>query len=261
MDQTAPSTRPVARVPAASPRRISFFLPPVPRQVLWQGKFGPAFWTLASLVSLTINLILILILIGVGKELFSIKKLVSEQLVGGLYNNFVQMDSAHIVTTINVRDTIQVQDTIQVKDAIPVVFDLPLQQATEVKLTQDTPVNGATIFLNEQPVPLDLILRRGTKLNIALDLVVPVSQTVPVVLNVPVNLQVPVDMQVPVDIALNKTDLHQPFVGLQNVVAPYHQLLASPPHSWREALCGKKDEWMCAWLFSASEWLFEAAAQ
>ena len=93
------------------------------------------------------------------------------------------MDQAHI------RTTITVSDTIQVKDTIPVVFDLPLSQKTEVTLTKNTPIKGATIYLNGQAVPLDLDLPPGTKLGIQLDLTVPVNQTVPVVLNVPVNLQ------------------------------------------------------------------------
>ncbi len=90
------------------------------RRWVWQGKFGPAFWTVASLISLTVNLILIASLIILGRELFAIKGLVGGQLINGLYKNFVRMDEAHIVTTI------QVQDTILVQDEMPVVFDLPL---------------------------------------------------------------------------------------------------------------------------------------
>jgi hypothetical protein len=175
-----------------------------------------------------------------ARQLFGLKALVSDQLIGGLYNNFVRMDESHIVTTINV------SDTIQVNDSIPVEFDLPLQQNTEVRLTQDTPIKKARIYLNGVAVPLDLVLREGTRLNIALDLVVPVRQRVPVVLNVPVNLQVPVD------IALNQTDLHEPFVGLQNVVSPYYSLLSDLPEKWQETPgCGDGENWLCAWLFAS----------
>lgn len=214
--------------------------PVVPERVFWQGKINPAFWSIASLLSLVVNIILIAVLILLGRELFQLKSLVQEQLIGGLYTNFVQMDKAHIVTTI------QVQDTIQVKDTIPVVFNLPLKQNTEVTLTHDTPVKNATIFLNGQSVPLDLVLRKGTRLGIALDLVVPVSQTVPVVLNVPVNLKVPVD------IALEKTDLHEPFVGLQGVLFPYKTLLEKLPNSWNETpFCGSLTGWFCRWFLGA----------
>ena len=175
---------------------------------LYQGKIGPAFWTFASLVSLLVNGVLLVVILLLGRQIFAIKGMVSGQLIDGLYDNFLAMDQAHIVTTIEVVDTIQVQDT------IPVVFDLRLNQQTQVVLTQDTPVINATIFLNGQAVPLDLVLRKGTPLNIALDLTVPVSQTIPVVLNVPVKLKVPVD------IALDQTDLHRPFTGLQDAYSP-----------------------------------------
>ncbi len=205
---------------------------------LWQGKVIPAFWTTASVLSLAVNLILILVLVILGRELFNLKGLITNQLIGGLYDNFVLMDDASIVTTIAVNDTIQVVDT------IPVVFDLPLAQDTSVVLTSDTPVKGTTIYLNGAAVPLDLILPEGTALNIRLDMVVPVSQTVPVVLNVPVALNVPVN------IPLNKTELHQPFVGLQKVVSPYQALLTSLPDSWEETpLCGSLTAWFCRWLF------------
>jgi hypothetical protein len=191
------------------------------RPFLWRGRVGPAFWTVASSLSLVVNIILIVILILLGRQLFVQKKtVVSDQLIGGLYDNFVLMDQAHIQTTITVSDTIQVIDT------IPVVFDLPLDQKTVVVLTKDTPVKNATIYLNNTAVPLDLILREGTELSIQLDMTVPVEQTIPVVLNVPINLQVPVD------IPLDQTQLHQPFVGLQQVVAPYRQLLGDLPDSW-----------------------------
>jgi hypothetical protein len=210
------------------------------KRLFFQGKVAPAFWNVASLVSLMVNAILIAVIILLARDLFAIKHLVSDQLIGGLYQNFVAMDNSHIVTNI------QVHDTIQVNDKIPVVFDLPLKQDTQVKLTKDTPVRNATIFLNGQAVPLDIVLRKGTALNISLDLSVPVSQTVPVVLNVPVNLNVPVD------IALDKTDLHQPFVGLQEVVAPYHSLLSSLPDTWGETpLCGALTNWFCDWFLAS----------
>lgn len=209
-----------------------------PPRWLWQGKLGAAFWTVASLISLSINIFLIAFLVVLGREIFTLKSLVDRQLISGLYKNFIQMDEAHIVTTI------RVQDTIQVSDRMPVVFDLPLRQDTQVILTQNTPVKNATIFLNGVSVPLDLVLREGTQLNIRLDMTVPVSQTIPV------ELQVPVDLTVPVDIPLNQTELHEPFIGLRNVVAPYNQLLTPLPDSWQEtALCGSWSGWICGLIF------------
>jgi hypothetical protein len=211
-----------------------------PDHLVWQGKIGPAFWTIASVISLSINLVLLIALILLGRQLFTIKSLVQDQLIGGLHTNFEKMDAAHIVTKIRVKDTIQVVDT------MPVVFDLPLKQNTDVVLTRDTPVQGATIFLNNQPVPLNLVLRKGTTLGIRLDMTVPVSQTIPVSLSVPVNLTVPVD------IALDSTDLHEPFVGLQGVVSPYQGMLTSLPDSWEDTpVCGPAWlDWFCNWFLT-----------
>lgn len=206
-------------------------------RVFWQGKVGPAFWTTSSVLSLSVNVILIVVLVLVGKQIFTLKSLVSDQLVNGLHRNFVLMDEAHIITEI------QVVDTIQVVDEIPVVFDLPLSQQTEVVLVQDTMIPNAIVYLNGMAVPAPILLRQGTPLNISLELTVPVSQMVPVVLNVPVNLTVPVD------IPLNQTELHEPFVGLQNVVVPYQELLSSLPAAWEETpACLSGIEWLCLWL-------------
>lgn len=200
---------------------------------LWQGKVLPAFWTTASLLSMVINVVLIVVILILAKELFNIKKLVQVQLINGLYQNFVKMDEAHIVTTI------QVSDTIKIHDSIPVVFDLPLKQGTEIMLTQDTPIKKASVILNGQPVPTDIVLREGTRMSIALDLVVPVNQQVPVELSVPVNLLVPVD------IPLANTELHEPFAGLQDVVAPYKKFLDGLPDSWGGLMCIPFKGWLC----------------
>ncbi|HES57858.1 MAG TPA: hypothetical protein ENO21_00325 [Firmicutes bacterium] len=230
-DSAHPS-KPPASAPAQSGRLASIL-----EKILYRRRVGEAFWNLASLISMTMNVVLLAALILLGGQFFAIKDVVSNQLIGGLYDNFVKMDAASIVTTITVEDTITVQDT------IPVVFDLPLNQDTNVILTQNTPINNATIFLNGARVPLNLVLPKGTALGIRLDMTVPVSQTIPVTLNVPIR------MEVPVDIPLNQTELHEPFAGLQAVVGPYRELLAETPDSWKETpLCGDRAEWMCDWL-------------
>lgn len=185
----------------------------------------PAFWTVASIISLTVNIVLIVIVLISITQLFQVKELVQVQVIDGLYQNFVKMDEASIITTI------LVSDTITVKDTIPVVFDLPLKQGTEIILTKDTPIRKATVYLNGQPVPTDIVLRQGTRMSVALDMTVPVNQTIPVVLQVPVNLQVPVH------IPLSETELHEPFSGLRGVVAPFKQLLDDSPSSWESLFC------------------------
>lgn len=235
----------------SQPQQLYRHMPDNLRRILWKGKVLPAFWTVASVVSISVNILLVVILLLLARQLFTLKSLISNQLVGGLHQNFVRMDDAHIKTTILVNDTITVSDTIMVKDTIPVVFNLPLVQTTEVRLTEDTPVNGTTIYLNGAAIPLNLVLPKGQRLNIHMEMTVPVSQTVPVVLKVPVNLRVPVTLKVPVDIPLNQTELHEPFTGLQQVVAPYDQLLAQAPNSWNQTpLCRPWLEWVCNWLIN-----------
>ncbi|MBN2147704.1 MAG: hypothetical protein JW726_09965 [Anaerolineales bacterium] len=216
------------------------------QRFVWQRKFSPAFWTISSILSLSINIILIAVLILMGRQLFALKEIIEDDLLGKLHDNFALMDEAHILTTVSVATTIEV------KDEIPVVFDLPLSQATTVILTQDTEIPGTWVALDTAgsgiylsiDAPADITLPEGTPLGIQLDLVVPVSQTVPVVLNVPVNLTVPVD------IPLNQTELHDPFVGLQGVVAPYQLMLQELPNSWEETpLCGPLTGWICSLFF------------
>jgi hypothetical protein len=191
---------------------------------LWQRKIAPAFWTISGILSLVVNLILIVVLIILAKQIFFLKQLVGDQLIGGLYNNFVLMDQAHIITDI------------QVNTQIPVQFDLPLSQGTSVTLMDDTPINGASINLNGVIVPLNIVLPKGTALGITLDLVVPVDATIPV--SIPVH----------VDIPLEKTELHKPFVGLQNVVAPYKGLLDPLPNNANQA-CPPSLRGVCNWFF------------
>jgi len=197
------------------------------RRWLYQGKVAPAFWTISSLISITVNIILIVLVISLGQQLFELKSLVQNQLIGGLYENFQKMDSAHIRTTI------------PVSTAVPAKFDLPLNTTTTVVLAEDTRINNATIMdLGAGPMYIsrantNIILPAGTSLPIQLTLTVPVDQ------------QIPVDLMVDVDIPLNETELHEPFVGLQEVVKPYYTLLSSVPDSWQAVLCGPQPEEWC----------------
>ena len=197
-------------------------------------KFAPAFWTTASVLSLAVNLVLLAALLSIGRQLFAIKKVVEQQVLGGLYQNFVWMDQAHIKTTIPVSTQVKAQ------------FDLPLNTHTVVVLTEDTTLANARVAhlttggLSIENAPATIILPAGTRLPVALDLTVPVNQMIPVNLNVEV------------DIPLNQTELHQPFVGLQEVVRPYYRLMKELPDTWGEALCGPHPSVLCAWAFQYS---------
>ena len=185
-----------------------------------------AFWTLTSLISMAVNIILVVLLILIANQLFSLKSVVESQLIGGLAKNFQLMDQANITTSVNVSTN------------VPAKFDLPLETDTTVTLTDDTPIKGAYVSLTTGGLSIthaatNIILPSGTVLPIHLSLVVPVDQ------------QIPVNLVVPVNIPMNKTELHQPFVGLQNVVQPYQKLLDSIPNDWEAIICGNQPGDLC----------------
>jgi len=201
---------------AQKPSRVD--LPPKVRRFLWQGRVLPAFWSVGSALSILLNIILLVAVLIMGSQLFTIKRMLTNDVVGGLYYNFLLMDQANITTDI------------QVEESIPVQFEMPLKQKTMVVLTKDTVIENATVSLrtgglNIQSAPTDIVLPKGTRLPVQLDL------------NIPVDTRIPIALNVPVDIPLSQTELHEPFVGLQDVVSPIYWMLVEQPNSWPQARC------------------------
>lgn len=200
-------------------------------RLLWQGRVLPAFWTVASLVSMAVNLILLGILVSLGQNLFTLKGVLAHQLLSPLQTQFQAMDAAVIERTIAVDDT------------IPVQFSLPVRTTTWVTLTEPTPIHAAQVNISTGVItinaPADIVLPAGTQLPIALDITVPVDTTVPV------------HLAVDVSIPLNETGLHAPFTGLQSVIAPYNSLLSQLPDRWEETpLCTSRWRVVCDWLLT-----------
>jgi hypothetical protein len=175
-------------------------------------KFGPTFWTIASVISLTLNVILVIVLVTLlfNMQRFNVGNVMNlgNSFLGGLYTNFEKMDRAHITTNVQVNTT------------LPVKFDLQLNQSTNVILSQDVTIDNAVVTvktggLNITNALTTIVLPQGTTLPIVLNLTVPVDTTVPITLNVPV------------DIPLEQTQLHEPFVGLQDVVKPIYCMINS----------------------------------
>jgi len=172
-----------------------------------------SFKTVALLISFITNMILIIVLLLVLMQLFQIKNGILEPLIDGLHRNFVGMDEAVI------------ESTIDVEDEIPVVFDLPLNQATNVVLTQDVPLAASATFtlpggggvINGR---VDIVLPRGLVLPVQLDMIVPV------------NTQIPISLPVDVAIPMKETQLHTPFVNLRNLLEPYVRVLDNLPDTW-----------------------------
>ncbi len=227
---TAPARSNQAQRTPQTGARMATFSPepsnPEPVKQPHKFHFLPAFWTITSLVSLVINVILIVVLILLANLLFTLKSVVETQLIGGLASNFQLMDQAQISTTVNI------------STYVPAKFNLPLETDTTVTLTKDTEIQAAYVSLHTGGLTIthaatNIILPSGTILPIHLSLVVPVDQ------------QIPVNLVVPVNIPLNQTELHQPFVGLQNVVQPYQKLLDGIPNSWETILCGNNPSDLC----------------
>ena len=216
----APSVPTPAVTPLSAPKPVSTSKPGTTPKFdsAPKGGFsiaGPRLWTTASVISLTINIVITVILIILVVSVYRLKldmaKIMSAatsvtDLPGGLYSNFEKMERANIETNV------------QVNTSIPVKFDLSLNQQTNVVLSQDVTITNAKVTVNTGGLNITqanttIILPAGTVLPINLNLTVPVDQQVPVTLNVPV------------DIALKDTDLNEPFVGLQDVIAPLYCLL------------------------------------
>ena len=181
---------------------------PEPKRRRFQ--FLPAFWTIASVMSFTVNIIMLIVVLILLQMLGTIQFTANDQiagLLGGLYNNFVKMDEASIRTNIHV------------EKEIPVNFVLNVSGPTNVTLSNDVTIDGALVTvqtggLNIANARARIVLPGGTVLPINIEnLVVPVDQKVLAVLDVPV------------DIPLNQTELHEPFVGLQQVVKPWYCLI------------------------------------
>jgi len=209
------------------------------QKTTYQGRYLPAFWTVASIFSLIVNMILIALLIGLGRNFFALKAQIANGLVNSTSENLALMDQAHIVTSV------PVQTEIQLKDDLPIDFKLPVNQSTQILLSQDTRITGAYIYLNNTPVETDLTLPAHTPIQVSMNM------TVPVVTSVPISMTVPLSLQVPVDIAINQTDLHQSIIGLQGAIEPYKTLFDSSYNSPGDfPLCHLWwSGWMCTVLF------------
>jgi len=177
-----------------------------------QYHFGPPFWTIASILSLSINIILVIALLALWSNTQQLINSIGGAmnmgnfLLGGLYTNFEKMDRAHITTNI------------PVQTEIPVKFDLQLNQETNVVLSRNVTISNAYVTVRTESMNITnalatIVLPQGTNLPVNLTLTVPVDKMVPVTLNVPV------------DIPLKDTQLHDPFVGLQEVVKPFYCML------------------------------------
>jgi hypothetical protein len=160
-----------------------------------------AYWDVTTTFSLVVNAILVGLLIVMALQIRSLQTTVNN-LLGGLYSNFVKMDQADISTTI------------AVNTQIPLNFNLPVSQNTAVVLTNNVTIPKAHVVINTGGLNINaqasVTLPAGTSLPIALNLAIPVQSTIPI------------SLLVPVSIPINQTGLHEPFTGLQTTLRPVY---------------------------------------
>lgn len=177
-------------------------------------RFWDAFRNFALLFSFLVNLVLVIVLLLLVRPLFMAKTEIAEPLLGDLDSAFAALGETSI------------QTTVAIDDSITVAFNLPLQQSTNVVLTESVPLSvPATFSLGSQGTIygwVSLSLPAGMVLPVALDLSVPVSTTVPVV------------MQVPVTIKLDEAGMGPAIKQLRGVFSPIQSTLQTLPNSPEE---------------------------
>ncbi len=152
-------------------------------------------------ISLLINVILIVVLVMMSGRINALKTNMNG-LLSGLYGNFNGMDSASITTTITV-------DT-----QVPINFMLPIQQNTDIVLSESLTIPKAQFELNSG----------GLSINAPASITLPAGTNLPVSMNVavPVQVTIPLTLQIPVNIPISQTGLHQSLTGLQDTVRSYY---------------------------------------
>jgi hypothetical protein len=192
-------------------------------------KVAPAYWNVTSSLSLIVNAILIAVVLLMSREIFSLKRMLVRDLLGGLAYNFSLMDQARI------------KADVPVNLEVPLNFQIPINMAMDVTITRDTPIDNAPVKIFAGIItidgPADIIIPAGTVLPIQLNVTVPYQQTLKY------------STSVAVDIPLVDTSLHTPFVNLQEVVSPFFWAFAGSPFYWEDIAICKPLRAVCTWWF------------
>jgi len=209
-----PEPAPIPQIETVEPQKSSEPPPEPPPAPPRKGlNFGPPFWTITGILSLIVNGILILVLLILLTNLGSLQGLqgtagnIGSSVLGGLYSNFEKMDRATIKTVIPV-------------DAqIPLDISVPVQTTTQITLADTVSIPNAQVVINTGGLNINsnarVTLPAGTPLTVNLNF------------NLPVQTSIPVHLDVPVNIPMSETELHEPFIGLQQVVQPLYCLVDS----------------------------------
>ncbi len=153
-----------------------------PEEKAEKKSFWESFKNFAIVFSFIVNIILVFVLLVSPVPLFMAKSQIAEPLLLDLDSAFASLGDTTINTLVNIQDT------------MPVVFDLPLNQNTDVILTAPVPLQAPASFIlpgggGSINGTVNLDLPEGMRLPVSLNMIVPVSTTIPIVMEVPVKIQ------------------------------------------------------------------------
>lgn len=173
-------------------------------------------WRFLLVLSVIVNVVLLVVVIGLVLLIFNIKNDIAIPLVAGLHSSFVGLDSATIDWTIPVRED------------VPVNLNIPLKQDTVVVLTEAVPLsvvaNITAPGLTVSNATVNLSLPVGLRLPVSLDLEVDVDDSLPV------------ELDVRAVIPLRDTQLHDVATSLRLLLEPIAIGLYNLPDDFNGAL-------------------------
>ncbi|MFH2038582.1 MAG: hypothetical protein ABIJ65_04020 [Chloroflexota bacterium] len=184
----------------------------------------------SSTISIIFNIILLVVVLILSQQVFSLKRMVVKDVLGSMYLNIGELDLANISTEIALKDDLQLD------------FPLRINKETDLVLTADTVINGATISistgsLNITSAPATIVLPAGAHLPVQMNM------------SVPVNASVPVDLNVPVNIPMEETGFHQSLANMQKVIQPILISFMDGPTTSQEVPACKLFGFVCNWWF------------
>lgn len=225
-------------------------------------RFGKLIWRFMVIFSFIVNIILLLVLLGLGLLIFDIKNNIATPLITGLHSSFVGLDQATIDWTIPVGFNLPLDLPVPINastitsqvsqiNGIPVS---PIQGETVVTLTRDVPIQitGANIVapgLTVSGATVNISLPAGTQLPVSLDLAIRVVS------------DVPISTDVRAVIPLDQTQLHDVAENLRLLFEPLARIMTNLPNDFGGAaqmvsniLAGQQQNLLAENAYTANPW-------
>lgn len=174
--------------------------------------------------SFLINAVLIVLVAVLGWSLWSERNQL--QTIGRSAQVFAGSNVGELQDIVGDLQGATISYTVKLRGArLPIELQVPINQATNVILTEDVPLS----------VPASILFPAGGgNLNASVNINLPAGLRLPIALdfNVPLQTSVPVDLDVPVNIPLRETELGPQFKRLGDLVArlvrPVDSILVRP---------------------------------